>query len=214
MTSYLFIIVPAALTLFSFAGVIFVVSRKFSYSRKLTPESHEFGPTIFHDYFPEIMSTLGKIKLDEYLSLTMRELEKLLRRIRLVFSKIDAVSNSLISELRAVNLRNKAAQEEAAVPAIPEPPVPLDSHIEIRPKRSDDGVALKNQEQQLIVEIAHHPKDAKLYATLGEVYIQMKNFPDAKEALEAASELDNQNQALRDRLAFVTRKLKESGIEF
>src|SRR3990167_4729165 len=79
------------------------------YLKKLTPESHQMGATLWHDMFPEMIDGFHRIKFREYFTLTLVETEKLLRKIRLVFSKIDRVSNLLITHVRRVH-RESASQ--------------------------------------------------------------------------------------------------------
>ena len=60
---------------------------------------------------------------------------------------------------------------------------------------------LKNEEQRLIMEIAKNPKDARLYEALGDLYMEMSGFIDAKESYEAAIELNPQDESLKQKLS-------------
>lgn len=210
----MFILVPTVLIVIACIGIAVIVSRKLPYLKKLTPESHEFGPSIFHDFFPEMFQAFSRIHFEEYYASTLRELEKLLRRIRLLFSRIDSASSALISELRTINVKQQVTQEANEAPVLP-PTSPTDPHVEIRSKKSEMSPSeLKAKEQQLIIDIAQHPKDAKLYGALGEVYVQLQNFEDAKDAFEAAIELDKTNETLKHRLSFTQRRLHENKLGF
>jgi len=207
----MYILIPISLIIISLLGMGIIIARKFPYLRKLTPEAHTFGSTIFHDFFPELVTVIGKIRFEEYFSIVLRELEKLLRKLRLFFSRVDKASSELISELRSANRRKPQPIE----PAAEEPVIPMDSHVEIRPRKTEDNAdILKDKEQGLIIKIAHNPKDPTLYAALGEVYVGMGNFYDAKDSFEAAIDLDKQNESLKERLSFAERKLHETKVGF
>ena len=68
-------------------------------------------------------------------------------------------------------------------------------------------VFLKNEEERLIIEIAQNPKNAALYESLGDLYIEMSNFNDAKESFEAAIELNPQDESIKQKLSSVLEKL-------
>jgi tetratricopeptide (TPR) repeat protein len=214
----MYILVPLALVVVSFIGIGMIVSRKLPYLKKLTPESHEFGPSIFHDFFPELFAAVGRAHLEQYLAVTSRELEKLIRKVRLMFSRIDSASSSLITELRNMSAKRSAPAVETSETMQSEitSTVPsVDPHIEVHPRKAAPGmVELKSREQQLIIDIAQHPKNAELYAMLGEIYIQMNSFEDAKESFEAAIELDAARHSYKHRLEFVLKRLHETKIGF
>jgi tetratricopeptide (TPR) repeat protein len=212
-----FILVPLGVILISIIGIGIIIFRKMPYLKKLTPESHEFGPTVFHDFFPEFFARFNKARFEEYSGIFFREMEKLLRKIRIFFSRIDRASSDLITELRNANKKNEQnSQPEISEPLLNEPTVSEpNKNIEVHPRKIEpDMVALKAEEQKYIIEIAQHPKDAKLYATLGEIYIKMGNFVDAKESFEAAIGLDAADELFKDRLAFVSRKIHENEVGF
>jgi len=48
-------------------------------------------------------------------------------------------------------------------------------------------------EQYFLKAAANHPADAKIYARLGLLYLQQKNYSDAIEALKVAVKLDKYN---------------------
>ncbi|OGN08532.1 MAG: hypothetical protein A3C61_01930 [Candidatus Yanofskybacteria bacterium RIFCSPHIGHO2_02_FULL_39_10] len=61
----------------------------------------------------------------------------------------------------------------------------------------------------MIIEIAKNPKDAHLYEVLGDLYIEMENFVDAKESYEASIELSPQNGSLKIKLSEALEKLAQ-----
>ena len=134
------------------------------------------------------------------------ELEKFLRRFRLLSLRMDRLSDSLISKVRKGyqngNERPTTFPTEDQVPAEAKvfEPVPVVNELE----------SFRKEEQRLIIEIAKNPKDAKLYDVLGGLYIKMGEYNDAKESFEAAIELDPANEDLKKKRSQALEKLKLS----
>ena len=57
------------------------------------------------------------------------------------------------------------------------------------------------------VEIAKNPKDSRLYEVLGDLYVKMNNFSDAKESFEAAMELSPHDEGLQKKYSQVLKKM-------
>ncbi len=201
----MFIIIPLALIVLSLIGMLVVVRSKIPYLRKLSPESHEVSDNILHDFFPELMGWLNNIPWHKYYTVSLKELEKALRRMRLVFLKIDHVSARLIQKVRHTHLSNQIERSIAIQPEVTSevsviPPMEIVSE----PTAED----LKGQEQQLIIEIAQDPKNAGLYEKLGDLYLRMDSASDAKEAFEAGLGFNPNNQALAQKYSGLLKKLE------
>jgi len=210
----LFYLIPLLLIAASILGIGVVVLRKLPYARKLTPDGTSPTHSVFHDFFPELARNFGSTQIKEYMALWLHEIEKLLRKVRLLFFRVDRLSDSLIKRIRSVHQQRVAKEEakEAAEEAAIQPKVPeyVDvPTVQVRPRRAaPDMTALRVEEQRLIVEIAHAPKDARLYRDLGEVYVKMKNFEDAKESFSAALKLNPADDVSQRKLALVLQKLE------
>lgn len=193
----MFILIPLALILASTAGISVIVFRKMPYLNKLTPEIH-LGSDILTDLFPELSEGFKNLKLKEYGNLWLIELEKLLRRLRVISLKMDRISDSWIKKIRR---GNGFGTTSSAVVAKTKGSGPL--------KRGPDPLTMedmKREEQKLIIEIAKNPKDAKRYEILGDLYIKMNNPSDAKESFEAAIELNPNSESLKQKLSLVLEK--------
>ncbi|OGN17523.1 MAG: hypothetical protein A3C88_01120 [Candidatus Yanofskybacteria bacterium RIFCSPHIGHO2_02_FULL_50_12] len=172
----MFIIVPLTLIIGSLAGIAIIVYRKLPYLKKLTPESHEVGVSMIHDLFPELVDWITRFDLQEYKQQSLRELEKMLRKLRVASLKIDNLADLLIKRIRKVHLSRhleQVAEKSAELE-------PVESKVESLANQ------WKAQEQKLIVDIAQNPKDPHLYEVLGDLYMKINNMADAKEAYEAA----------------------------
>ena len=201
----MFILIPAILILASLGGIFFIVKKKMPYLNKLTTIgdgfSEQFGISgeehsrrdIFADFFPEFSDGFKSLKLQEYKAVWLMEMEKFLRKLRMVSLKMDRISDSLIKKIRrghdfytiksGIVLEDKKKIEaDVLKPRIASPRTSLED--------------MKKEEQRLIIEIAKNPKDSKLYDILGDLYMSMNNFSDAKDSFEVAIELNPNSQVL------------------
>jgi len=202
----LFITIPLILIGVSVIGIALIVRRKFAYLIKLSPEAHEVSDNIFEDFFPELISWFKKIQWHQYRQISLQELEKGLRRVRLVFLKIDHASARLIQKVRHTHLSTDL-EHTASIQAEIQTDLTVPEHMEIVAEPAPED--LKGQEQQLIIEIAQDPKNASLYETLGDLYLKMDNTTDAKEAYEAGLGFGPDNQALARKYSRLLKKLEE-----
>ena len=199
----MFIIVPLLLIIGSLSGIAIIVHRKLPHLKKLIPETNESGNGIVKDFFPELFAWFGSMEFKSYKQLSLTEVEKFLRRLRVMSLKIDHMSDSMIKKIRKVQLTNHL---EKAVIERPSPDVEpkraerssQDQTGQSMAQHSDNiGIGtLKAREQKLIIDIAQNPKDSELYEELGDLYLKMNSAQDAKESYEAALELNPSDIAL------------------
>lgn len=197
----MFILAPLMLIVASVMMISVIVFRKMPYLNKLTPESHP-GGNVLDDLFPELSDVFENLKFKEYGNLWLIELEKFLRRLRVVSLKMDRISDSWIKKIRSGNI------SRATISAVTDKKEVIDFSV---PQIQSSTVVtiedLKKEEQRLIIEIAKNPKDTKLYEVLGDLYVKMNSFSDAKESFEAAIELSPHNEHLKQKLSLVLGKL-------
>src|SRR3990167_122051 len=105
----MFILTPLILLLVSVVGISVIIFRKMPYLNKLTPETH-IGGNVLADLFPEFSERFKSLKLKEYGNLWLVELEKLLRRLRVVSLKMDRISDSWIKKIRKNNVSRITTQ--------------------------------------------------------------------------------------------------------
>lgn len=197
----MFILIPLILILVSVVGISVIVFRKMPYLNKLTPETHT-GGDVLADLFPEFSEGFKSLKLREYGNLWLVELEKLLRRLRVISLKMDRISDSWIKKIRNGNVSRITAQVVTEKTEVAENPV---IKVQTTPQTTIED--MKREEQKLIIEIAKNPKDSKLYEILGDLYVKMNNFSDAKESYEAAIELNPNSETLQKKLSQVGEKM-------
>lgn len=183
-----------------------VVRRKISYLRKLSPEANEVSDNIFEDFFPELISWFNKIPWHQYRQTSLQEIEKGLRRMRLVFLKIDHASARLIQKVRHTHLSTKLERSITDQSEI-STEIVVPGHMEIVAEPTPED--LKAQEQQLIIEIAQDPKNVNLYEKLGDLYLKMDVVADAKEAYEAGLGFNPDNQTLARKYSALLKKIEK-----
>lgn len=194
----MFLLLPIFVFIVSICLIGYLSFKKFEYLKKLVPETsngQNSGIKSFaEELFPEIFGYAQKIDLKSHKAGLLVEIEKLLRRLRVITLKIDAFSHRLISRIRVSNLNHeKAAMAEEAAK---DNQIEEDKEITKFPHLlSDDD--LKKEEQKLIIEIAKNPKDVELYKTLGSVYMRLKQYPDARDSFASALKLEPENEWLK-----------------
>jgi tetratricopeptide (TPR) repeat protein len=208
----MFIIIPLVLIGISVIGISIIIWKKVPYLKKLDIESitsNGSGFTwqeFFNDMLPEVSGKQHKIK--EFKDLWLSELEKFVRRMRLLSLKIDNLSGRLIGKIRRVN-RQKPLTSNGNVEteeAVQDKVGPIESADPNEFLASMS--ALKQKEQALIIKVAKDPKNAGLYDELADLYVSMKQWRDAEESLKAALDLNPENESLKKKLSSVLEKLK------
>lgn len=212
----MFLFVPLLLILSSLICISIIIFRKKSYINKLYTLNTAGENTIDNfswrtystDLFPELKFIAEKIELSKYKSHWLMEIEKILRKARVMFLKIDRVSDTMIKKIRKIHINAKLngnLVQENVTDQTPRTEVADLKNVAETGKMS--MAFLKNEEERLIIEIAQNPKNGLLYEQLGDVYVEMANFIDAKESYEAAIELNSQNESIRQKLSLVLEKL-------
>jgi len=186
-----FIFIPLVFVLVSAIGIFFIVWKKMPYLKKLTVTDVQ-SESIWSDLFPELANGINSTRLKHYRGVWLLELEKFLRRLRVMSMKMDRMSDSLIKKIRNVTERKHEkphgpADAETGETTVAKAAEPIRETV-------DD---FKREEQKLIIEIAKNPKNSSLYDVLGDLYMKMSNFADAKESYEAAIELNPAKEELK-----------------
>ena len=202
----LYLTIPLGIAVVALLAATFIVWRKLPYLRKLTPEAHETGETLLHDFAPEAVDWARGIPWRQFLHRTLAELEIGLNRLRQAMFALGRASESVMKGVRKAGQKAAKSHEEAV------------AHLEESKKEreaeyeADDEVdltdpeQLKAEEQRLIVAIAQDPKDVTLYSDIARVYMRLRAYGDAVEALEQAVKLEPENTDYLKRLERARRK--------
>lgn len=177
-------------------GIILVIARKFPYLKKLPidPEQNHAG-NFFWEFFPELHQHYQKIDLDAYQGFLLREFEKFLRRLKVISLKMETLSNRLIKKIKTNGrYHSGSAVGVEAVQVVK----PVEKVVKIFTAKNVTDY--KKEEQSLIIEIAKDPKNPELYRRLGDIYIIMKNFLDARDSLTTALKFDPEDEKTKEKL--------------
>lgn len=181
-------------------AILAIIWRKFPYLKKLPVDMEQkMGGSFFSDFFPELHQSFRRLDFSSYQSYFLREFEKFLRRLKVVSLKLEGLANSLIRKIKTNNHYTNG--NGGAV----EPKKQIAEPVKVFPVESE--VNYKKEEQSLIIEIAKDPKNPELYRRLGDIYMSMKNFLDAKESWETALKFDPEDERTKEKLAKVQSML-------
>lgn len=205
----MFFFIPFGIFIISIAAIIWMVSRKFVYLKKLTPEVIENAvpeqESFWVEFFPEWAAYFNSINLRQHRLDFLAEFEKFLRRLRLFSLKLDAATNRLIHRVRksVVHHESVISEEVAAIQT--------EQEGKIVGGVNNNGTVRdwKEEEQKLIIEIAKNPKNAELYKRLGSIYAKTGEWHDAVESFKKAIELDPEDENIKTKLERATKKLEK-----
>lgn len=208
----MYLLIPLLLIAGSISGIFIIVWRKAPYIKKLATDGPSLNGSsmspkvcffkLFSEFFPEMAGTFKNIKFKEYKDAWLVEVEKFLRRLRLVSLRMDRWSNSWIQGIRKHVDKSMA---QTSTPVMEEKKAPEKQEVKVEEKVSETEI-FKREEQRIIIEIARNPKNSKLYDALGDLYAKMGDYDDAKESFEAALELDSNNEELKKKLSLALEK--------
>lgn len=138
----------------------------------------------------------NKIEFNKYKNLFLVEVEKSLRRLRVVSLKMDRISDSLIKKIRTIHINTSLARDKKDIDKLISSKVSIPvTNFSLNHKKNELDL-LRREEQKLLIEIAKNPKNPLLYESLGDLYIRMNNNNDAKESYNAALELNPNSEIL------------------
>lgn len=214
----MFLFIPILFLVLSSIGAVVIVFRKKNYLNKLSvlnmAGNDSNSVTGFSwkaygiDFFPEIKTLIDKIEFSRYRAGWLIEMEKFLRKARVLSLRMDRISDVMINKIRRIHLNDKLNGHVSSEPETVE--ITEDIVGDSTTDRAGSVMSttfLKNEEERLIMEIAKNPKDWSLYEKLGDLYVEMNNFVDGKESYEAAIELSPQNESLKQKLSSVLEKM-------
>lgn len=190
----MFITIPLVLILVSAIGIFIIIWRKMPYLRKLSVSDTHPSTSLWADFFPEAINSFDGAKLKKYRDMWLAELEKILRRLRVVSLKMDRTSSSLIKRLRNFSEKDANNPPGAIITETEENVLLSEQKREVAQESLEN---MKKEEQRLIIEIAKNPKNSSFYEALGDLCLKMNNPADAKESFEAAIELSPNNEDLK-----------------
>ncbi len=210
------------------AGLVVIIYRKIPSLANLSEEE-----IIILSRKKSFFQRVKEINWGRYWFNLVVSLEKFLRRIEIIFLKLDNILRKCIRWLRTrsqiisqrskewikeresrrkhLSLLKKRPEEEISV-KINNDETEKEEMIE---EEESDDLSLNElekpikEEQKWIDLIVENPKNITAYKFLGLLYWKQHNYNDAKNSLEMSIKLGSKDRKVRD----VLKKLKEMGIE-
>jgi len=179
------------LILIGFVGALTIVIRKVPVLMKLPKHPEVVAP------HQTIFQWLIHLKLSEYFIILANLLEKGLRKLRVIFLRIDNFFIQLIQKTREKS-QVLTIRYEAWIKQLTTRKVHVrheDEREKILPVRD-----LKAEEEALIKAIANDPKNVTGYKKLGNIYLEQKNYHDALEAFKQALKLNPADEDARRKI--------------
>lgn len=205
----MFFIIPFGIFIISIVAITWVVSRKFVYLKKLTPEVVESAvpeqESFWAELFPKWAAYFNSTRLRQGRLNFLAEFEKFLRKFRLLSLRLDTATSHLIHRVRKSVVHHEGViNEEAAA-------TQMEQDARIIGGANGSGMVRdwKEEEQKLIIEIAKDPKNAELYKTLGSIYSKTGEWHDAVESFKKAIELDPEDESIKIKLERAIKKLEK-----
>jgi len=199
----LFFLIPASIFLVSLILMIWVVARKFVYLKKLAPETLESTDIVQKNFwaelFPELAASFKKNNLHKWKVGFLAEFEKFLRKLRLIFMRVDVITNQLIHKVRRMTYHKEEVLN----------PNEAERSENLVKTKEEEKKNWKEEEQELILEIAKDPKKAELYKKLGDIYIKVGEWQDALESFKKAAELDPEDIDVKIKLERVSKEVMQ-----
>lgn len=204
----MYIIIPLVIIFVSAFAAAIIIWRKLPYLKKLPVDSvsvPEVG--MLESFFPEASGYLKKVDFSLCRSLFFKEVEKFLRRLRVVSLKLDRFTHHLIDRIHTNGSVKGDVEHLTPLSADESESKEVEMAVSISTAELSVEEKQKKEEHVLIIEIAKHPKNAELYKKLADLYILAENFSDAVEALETALKLDPNDKKAEAKLRAVNKKL-------
>jgi len=211
----MFLLIPLSILIISLALIAWIVSRKFVYLKKLEPETVQTAfeangsrGNFLAELFPGVAAYFSKSRLQTLRVNFLTEFEKLLRKLRLISLQVDDLTNRLIKSVRSSTRKH----EEMLIKEtkLEEKKIAEFDNEELLSGLGNSEEELKQKEQLLIIEIAKNPKNPQLYLELGNIYMKVGEYEDAKNSFARAVELNPGDEGLKRRLSRAVSKIEKN----
>lgn len=184
-------LIPYLLIIFSLAGIGFIVFKKIPLLVKLPAEPEAVLPR--QSLKEKLFNQLKEVSRLNYWLIFLNWLEKTLKKIRILFLKLDNLVILLIAKLREIShnftIKSKAWMSEKRM-----------RRIEKLRLLADLKRTKEEKEEIFLRIIRQNPKDIKAYKELGNLYLEDKNYQDAKSAFEEVLKINPEEEIAKEKL--------------
>lgn len=228
-----YIIIPPILIVLSLAGIVYFLMKKAPQMAELAKKEEEAKQKEADDLMERrgfIRRTTARVRGINWAGMKnsiLSFMEKIMRRLRLIFLKLENSFRKMSEWIRTRRSRTQEKiedkieekkEEERKIEARRiEIIMPTDSILKeeekiIRPIISDKVVSphsrteMKDRLEDLLIDrIAVDPRDVEAYERLAEYYFEVGNYSDAKECYKQVIKLDPKNRNVRYKMRRLER---------
>ncbi len=200
----MYLLIPLIIFGVAIVAMCYLMARKFVFLKKLTPEAISNPPatasTFWRGMFQELVELAERFNWRQHRVEFTAQSEKIVRRMRLMFLRLDTWTHNLSNRLRRSAKHHEAIlekEEEQKVAAVVEE---IAKPVELDPKE---------EEQHLIMEIAKNPKDPLLYQRLGDIYVKTEETENALQSFETVLHLDPENWYAKNKVKSLKKKVEK-----
>ncbi len=208
-----YLTIPPILVVLSLAGIIWLLMRKVPQLKKLEEKNlkKNYDKNIkrnIENHNNKSESRLEKIKrlFKKLISFFIKTFKnKIYQKIKTVWKnkKMSEIQNIDKENNRSFKDKDKDKSLEEFFGRKEKVTHPMISKKIVRPQ----GLKENQFEKIMISRIASNPKNVKAYEELGEYYIEIKNWKDAKECFKQTMKLDPGNRKARTKIREIERQL-------
>ncbi len=197
----LYSIIPPLLVIFSLVGIILFLMKKAPQVAYLEDEDFKIKKkqkTLrekMKRMIKRIILVIGKI------------VEMVKEKIKIILTKKEKDENKKSDSIKEAEIMRKIKETKQSRQRIENNLKEFFGKKEkiVRPIISEKVVRPRKIEKIMIEKIANNPKDVKAYESLGDYYLEIENWKDAKECFKQAIKLDAQNVNVKIKLRKLER---------
>jgi len=226
----LYSIIPPVLIVLSLAGIVYFLMKKAPQMAELAEKEKKEKQNeleVLMERRGFLKRTTARVKGVDWTGLKnglLSLVEKIMRRIRLIFLKLENLFRRMSEWIRNRKSRiqekakNEITEKEEIQIKRTDMRTPTDSILKepeekiIRPIISDQVVSphgrteIKDRLEDLLIDrIAADPRDVEAYERLAEYYFEVGNYVDAKECYKQVIKLDPKNRNVRYKMRRLER---------
>lgn len=208
----MFILIPLAIFIASLAAISYLALKKSNQAKELALADSDGAIRGFiTDLMPEVFNYFQRINVAAHKSTLLLEFEKFLRRMRIMLLRVDNLSSKLMHKVRETHINETQKAEEKAQ-QIEEAKADAEAVEYINSITNTESTAvaateLQLKEKEIILAISQDPKNKALYKNLGDVYLEMQQWRDARESFNSALQLDPNIRGVKNKLKLANKML-------
>lgn len=187
--------IPYLVIIFSILSIVVIVLRKIPILLKLPTELSEAerNASLTISLKEKVIDVIQIVARPNYGLVLLGWLEKILRKFRIVFLKVDNFFVDLIIKSREKShqwtIKSREWMSERRMKKIER--LKLMANLRMTPEQ---------KEENLLRALKQNPRDVKAYKELGLLYLEQKNFQDAQAAFKEVLKINPEDEVAKEKL--------------